>query len=131
MYLTNTERDLMEGFWDAGKPMSLPQLAALPGRSWNVRSAFAMVQHLVKKGVLREAGAARCANGLARAFEPTMTREEYLAASITTENWDYSLPRLVEALLKNFPYTDADLDVMRQTVTNAQKQLQEEASANA
>lgn len=111
MHLTGAERELMEFFWNADKPLPLSALADSPLKdTWDNRSSFALTTKLVNKGVLREAGSASGLTGrLVRLFEPAVTREEYLSMSMRTQNWDITMPSLFSALLKSKSIQPSDL----------------------
>lgn len=78
--LSDTEMDIMQLLWQENVALSRPEiLAHLEGKEWNPNSIHQVLNSMMKKGVLKIDGIARCGKGYGRTYFPTMTREEYLA----------------------------------------------------
>lgn len=119
MRLTKSEQEMMAVFWDAGKPLSQPELLAQAGqKSWKDSSVYILINNLLKKGVLREEGFVRSGKAYARTFAPAMTYEEYCACEIRSLARKASLPKLFSALM-------ADSNISEQTIQELQKLLEQ------
>jgi len=82
MELTKSEREIMECLWDAVRPLSRVDLMEKEDKSWNSSSVHILLNGLLHKGLIREAGFVRRSKTFARTFEPALTREQYYASLI-------------------------------------------------
>jgi len=85
MHLTKSELDIMEVLWTAEKPLSRGELlaSAEKERSWQDSSIHVLLNGLLKKGAIQEAGFIRTGKGFGRTYEPAMSCEEYYSITIT------------------------------------------------
>jgi BlaI family penicillinase repressor len=100
MELTRSEMQIMDVLWEAQKPMSRADL--LEGsqcKTWKDSSVHILLNGLLQKNAIREAGLVKRSKTYGRTFEPTLTREEYFAATIFCHRYKPDLVGLVEALL--------------------------------
>lgn len=118
MNLSKNEIEVMDVFWDTGKPLSRAELLNLSvDRSWKPNSVHILINSLLKKGALREAGFVRSGKTYGRTFEAAMTCSEYLASTIsTTTGTKANLPDFLAALLNGNPVTPEDLDAMEEVI---------------
>lgn len=80
MELTKSEREIMDVFWDSEDPLSRADLLKRSvNKTWKDSSVHILLNGMLKKGVIREAGVVKCSKTYGRTFLPTMTREEYYA----------------------------------------------------
>ena len=83
MELTKSEMEIMDVLWDADKPMSRADLLAQSDeKTWKDSSVHILLNGLLQKGAIQEAGLVKRNKTYGRVFSPTMTREEYFAATI-------------------------------------------------
>lgn len=125
MNLTHNEIEVMDVFWDAGKPLSRAELLNLSvDKSWKSNSVHILLNSLLKKGALQEAGFVRSGKTYGRTFEPAVTCEEYHASTIcsTTKNQP-SLPGLLSALLDGMEVSAEDLDRMEEVISQRRSAL--------
>ncbi len=100
MELTKSELEIMDVFWSVDAPLSRSDLLEHSAdRSWKDSSIHILLNGLLNKGAIREAGFVRRSKTYGRTFLPTMTREEYYAASIFSHRHKPQLPGLFAALL--------------------------------
>lgn len=125
MNLTHNEIEVMDVFWDAGKPLSRAELLNLSvDKSWKSNSVHILLNSLLKKGALREAGFVRSGKTYGRTFEPAVTCEEYHASTIcTTTKNQPNLPELLAALLRMAEVTPEDLDQMEEVICQRRSAL--------
>ena len=83
MELTKSEMEIMDVLWNSGAALSRNDLLERSkDKSWKDSSVHILLNGLLSKGVLREAGLVKRAKTYGRTFLPTMTREEYFAANL-------------------------------------------------
>ena len=81
MELTKSEMEIMDVLWGSGEPLSRADLLAhSEEKSWKDSSVHILLNGLLQKGAIREAGLVKRSKTFGRVFSPTLTREEYFAA---------------------------------------------------
>lgn len=126
MRLTKCEQEIMQSFWASEKPLSQAELVAQPiERSWKDRSVYILLNGLLEKGMLREAGFIRSGKTFARCFEPTVSYEEYYAHEIASHQQKLDLPKLFSALLRDDDVTEKTLSVLEHLIEEKKKELQD------
>ena len=118
MELTKSEMEIMDVLWEAGKPLSRSDLLAhSEEKTWKDSSVHILINGLLKKKAIREAGMVKRSKTYGRTFEPTLTREEYFAATIFCHRHKPQIVGLFEALLKRQDITAEDLEKISELVT--------------
>jgi BlaI family penicillinase repressor len=110
MELTRSEMQIMDVLWEAQKPMSRADL--LEGsqcKTWKDSSVHILLNGLLKKGAIREAGFVKRSKTFGRTFVPTLSREEYFATTIFSHTYKPQMVGLFEALLRREDITPEDL----------------------
>lgn len=101
MELTKSEMEIMDVLWGSDKPMSRADLLARPqDKTWKDGSVHILLNSLIQKGAIVEAGVVKRSKTYGRVFAPTMTREEYYAQYVFCHRGKPELVGLVEALLR-------------------------------
>lgn len=101
MELTRSELEIMDVVWNSDRPLSRSDLlAASEGKSWKDSSIHILLNGLLAKGVLMEAGLVKCGKTYGRIFGAAMTREEYYATTIFSHPHKPNIVPLFEALLR-------------------------------
>ena len=78
MELTKSEMEIMDVLWESDKPMSRADLLARSEeKTWKDSSVHILLNGLLQKGAIQEAGLVKRSKTYGRIFSPTMTREEY------------------------------------------------------
>lgn len=117
MELTRSEMEIMDVLWDTKTPMSRADLLARSQeKSWKDSSVHILLNGLLNKGVIREAGFVKRSKTFGRTFEPTMTREEYFATTVFSHRHKPQIVGLVEALLRRKDITSDQLEQMGRLV---------------
>ena len=125
MNLTKNEIEVMDVFWGVGRPLSRAELLNLSvDKSWQSNSVHILLNNLLKKGALREAGFARSGKTYGRTFEAALTCEEYYAASLYESIGESSLPALLTALLRVYNQQQVVLDQMAEVLNQRQTMCQ-------
>ena len=126
MNLTRNEIEVMDVFWGVGRPLSRAELLNLSvDKSWQSNSVHILLNSLLKKGALREAGFVRSGKTYGRTFEAVLTCEEYYASSIQVTKNKPSLTGLLTALLQVYDPDDAELDQLAEVLNQRRARRQE------
>ena len=101
----------MDVLWESGVPMSRADLLARSEeKTWKDSSVHILLNGLLQKGAIQEAGLVKRIKTYGRVFAPTLTREEYFATTIFSHRHKPEIVGLFAALLKRDDITPADLD---------------------
>lgn len=100
MELTKSEMEVMDVFWEAEQPLSRSDLLEHRDKSWKDSSIHILLNGLLRKKIICEAGIVRRSKTYGRVFQPTMTREEYYAAVIFSHRYKPEPCALLTALLQ-------------------------------
>ena len=100
MELTKSEMEIMDVLWGSEKPMSRADLLARSEeKTWKDSSVHILLNGLLQKGAIMEAGLVKRSKTYGRVFSPTMTREEYFATTIFSHRHKPDIVGLFAALL--------------------------------
>ena len=109
MELTRSEMEIMDVLWESGVPMSRADLLARSEeKTWKDSSVHILLNGLLQKGAIQEAGLVKRIKTYGRVFVPTMTREEYFANTIFCHRYKPQMVGLITALLQRDDVTDDD-----------------------
>ena len=119
MELTRSEMEIMDVLWGADVPLSRADLLARSEeKSWKDSSVHILLNGLLLKGAIREAGFVKRSKTYGRTFEPTLTREEYFATTIFSHRHKPNIVGLFEALLRREDITQEDMAKIQELITN-------------
>lgn len=119
MELTKSEMEIMDVFWNKQVPLSRSDLLEDNGeKSWKDSSIHILINGLLQKGIIREAGFVRRSKTYGRTFVPTMTREEYFATTIFSHRNKPELLGLISALLNRPEADDQTLENLQSMIAN-------------
>ena len=83
MELTKSEMEIMDVFWASETPLSRSDLLESSAeKTWKDSSVHILLNGLLKKGLIHEAGLVKRRKTYGRLFAPSMTREEYFVTNI-------------------------------------------------
>jgi len=100
MELTKSEMEIMDVLWNVGQPMSRSDLLERSEeKTWKDSSVHILLNGMLQKNVIREAGFVKRSKTYARTFVPTLTREEYYAATVLSRRHKPEIVGLIRALL--------------------------------
>lgn len=101
MELTKSEMEIMDVLWASDKPLSRADLLSRSEeKTWKDSSVHILLNGLLQKGAITEAGLVKRSKTYGRVFAPTMTREEYFAMTIFSHRHKPDIVGLMEALLR-------------------------------
>lgn len=119
MELTKSEMEIMDVLWQDGGALSRADLLERSEeKSWKDSSVHILLNGLLNKGAIKEAGFVKRSKTFGRTFLPTMTREEYFATTIFSHRYKPEMLGLIEALLTR-------PDVTEETLTQIIKLVQD------
>ena len=108
MVLTKSEMEIMDVLWEDGGALSRSDfLERSEEKSWKDSSVHILLNGLLRKGAIREAGVVKRSKTYGRTFLPTMTREEYFATTSFSHRYKPDMEGLIRALLDR-PAADSD-----------------------
>lgn len=111
MQLTKSEMEIMDVLWDADKPLSRADLLDRSDeKTWKDSSVHILLNGLLQKGAIVEAGLVKRSKTYGRVFLPALTREEYFASTIFSHPHKPNIVGLFDALLRRDDITKEDLD---------------------
>lgn len=114
MELTKSEMEIMDVLWAAEAPLSRSDLLEHgEEKTWKDSSVHILLNGLLQKEAIREAGFVRRSKTYGRTFVPTMTREEYFASTIFSHRHKPELVGLFTALLDRPEVTRDILEQIR------------------
>ena len=124
MELTKSELQIMDVFWASDVPLSRSDLLERSeGKTWKDSSVHILLNGLLNKGAICEAGFVKRSKTYGRTFLPAMTREEYYAAAIFSHTHKPRLVALVEALLKQQKPSAEQLQEMEKLIEACQRNV--------
>ncbi len=110
MELTKSEMEIMDVLWGSDKPLSRADLLdRSEEKTWKDSSVHILLNGLLQKGAITEAGLVKRSKTYGRVFAPTMTREEYFATTIFCHRHKPNLVGLFAALLRREDITPEDM----------------------
>lgn len=111
MELTRSELEIMDALWESSKPLSRADLMGQE-KTWTDSSVHILLNGLLGKGAIREAGLVKRCKTYGRVFSPTLTREEYYASNVFSHKHKPSAAGLLDALIYLDMVTPEDLTHM-------------------
>ena len=117
MELTKSEMEIMDVLWEAEQPLSRSDLLENNrNKTWKDSSVHILLNGLLAKGAIYEAGFVKRSKTYGRTFAPTMTREEYFATTIFSHTYQPDIVGLIDALLKREDITKEQMDAIKSLV---------------
>lgn len=110
MELTKSEMEIMDVLWGADGPLSRSDLLERSEeKTWKDSSVHILLNGLLQKQAIREAGFVKRSKTYGRTFLPTLTREEYFATTIFSHRHKPKIVGLFAALLERPDITREEL----------------------
>ena len=112
----------MDVLWDAGEPLSRADLLEhSEEKSWKDSSVHILLNGLLQKGAIEEAGFVRRSKTYGRTFVPTMSREQYFATTIFSHRYQPDMIGLLEALLSRPEVDENVLESLKEMLNRRDK----------
>ena len=101
MELTKSEMQIMDVFWASDEPVSRSDLLErAEEKTWKDSSVHILLNGLLAKDAIYEAGFIKRSKTYGRTFAPSMTREQYFARTIFSHTHKPEIVGLIRELLK-------------------------------
>ena len=122
MELTRSEMEIMDVLWASDCPLSRADLLERSEeKSWKDSSVHILLNGLLNKNAIREAGMVKRSKTYGRTFTPTLTREQYFATTIFSHRHKPEIVGLFAALLQREEITDEELSRIASLVEQRKK----------
>jgi predicted transcriptional regulator len=122
MELTKSEMEIMDVLWASDKPLSRSDLLERSEeKTWKDSSVHILLNGLLQKKAIQEAGMVKRSKTYGRTFEPTMTREQYFAMTIFSHRHKPEIVGLFEALLQREDITREQMQEIATLVAEKNK----------
>lgn len=122
MELTKSEMEIMDVLWAAEKPLSRSDLLERSEeKTWKDSSVHILLNGLLQKNAIREAGVVKRSKTYGRTFVPTLTREQYFATTIFSHRHKPEVVGLFAALLEREEITEEQMRAIAGLVGNKLK----------
>lgn len=122
MELTKSEMQIMDVLWASDKPLSRSDLLERSEeKSWKDSSVHILLNGLLQKQAIREAGMVKRSKTYGRTFEATLTREEYFATTIFSHRHKPGIVGLFAALLQREDITEDELKQISELLNTRMK----------
>ena len=127
MELTKSEMEIMDVLWASETPLSRSDLLACSdGKTWKDSSVHILLNGLLKKELIHEAGLVKRRKTYGRLFAPSLTREQYFVTNVFSYRVKPQPVKLFEALLDRIDLTEEQLDAMAELIVRAKDRKPED-----
>ena len=124
MELTKSEMQIMDVLWEAETPFSRSDLLEhSQEKTWKDSSVHILLNGLLAKDAIREAGFVKRSKTYGRTFVPALTREEYFASTIFSHAHKPDFVGLVHALLQREDISGEELEKVEALVRERKAKL--------
>lgn len=122
--LTNSEMQVMELLWDCNIPLTASEIVShCKDRFWKDSYIHIIVRSLLDKEMIQIVGFKKTVKNYARAFEASMSREEWMIMQIKKEQKDNS--KILLMLLRNFLEEENDSEYLAELSNKIRKRRNE------
>ena len=124
MKLTRSELEIMETLWESGRPLARFEiLEQSEDASWSPRTIHILLNSLLKKEAIREAGFVKRVKTYGRIYAANISREEYYSETLFRGKGAQSIPAFFSMLLKSDDLTEETVDEMERMLAERRKEL--------
>ena len=124
MELTRNELEIMEVLWEADRPLTGTDIVQISlKKSWKDSSIHILINSLLRKEAIREAGFIRSGKGYSRTFEPTESGEKYYADVLANIANKTSVATLFSALFKSNSLSKDTIQELEEMLSKKKKEL--------
>ena len=102
MELTKSELEVMNVLWQTSRPLSRNEILTLStNKTWKDSSIHILLNGLLKKEVIKEAGYVRTGKTFWRLYAANISCKEYYAKNVFADSSKEVLPMLFSALIQS------------------------------
>ena len=114
MYLTKNEIEIMDVLWREGRPLTRGEILSLSeDKNWMDSSVHILLNSMLKKGAIREAGYVKCGKTSGRVYEAALSCEEYHVSTFDSTRMRPDIVKLMEACLSHFEVKEEEREALR------------------
>ena len=131
--LTDSEKQVLDLLWDQETPLTSTEIVHLSkDRTWKPSYIHIMITSLLKKEMIHVACFKKTTKNYARAFEPTMTREQWNLLQVTDQQKSTSrtLSQVFTSLLEE-EMDSGLIDELSEMLDARKKQLKKQENADS
>ena len=115
MYLTKNEIEIMDVLWREGRPLSRGEILGLSAdKTWMDSSVHILLNSMLKKGAIREAGFVKCGKTCGRVYEAALSCEEYHVSTFASTKKKPSFPAVLRAYIAREGLSAGEMQEMQQ-----------------
>lgn len=127
MKLTKSELEIMETLWQAGRPLARYEiLEQSVDPSWSPSTIHILLNGLLKKEAIREAGFIKRTKTYGRLYATNISREEYYSETLFKGKGAQSIPAFFSLLLRSDELTAETVDELERMLAERKKELESE-----
>ena len=125
MKLTKSELEIMETLWQADRPLARFEiLEESVDASWSPSTIHILLNGLLKKEAIREAGFVKRNKTYGRLYATNITRESYYSDILFRGRGPQAIPAFFSMLLKSDELTMETVDEMERMLAERKKELE-------
>ena len=115
MNLTKNELEIMDVLWKEGRPLARGEILSLSeDKDWMDSSVHILLNSMLKKGAIREAGFVKCGKTCGRVYETSLSCEEYHVSTLDSTRTRPDVVRLMEAYLARIGVTEEERAALKE-----------------
>ncbi len=115
MYLTKNEIEIMDVLWREDRALSRGELLSLStDKTWMDSSVHILLNSMLKKGAIREAGFVKCGKTCGRVYEAAFSCEEYHISTLDSTKCVPDPVKLASAYLAAYGLSGEQLVQIRE-----------------
>lgn len=125
MRLTKSELEIMETLWQAGHPLARYEiLEQSVDPSWSPSTIHILLNGLLKKGAIREAGFVKRIKTYGRLYDAKISRAEYFSETLFRGKSARAIPQYFSMLLQSDELTTETVDELEKLLAERKKELE-------
>lgn len=126
MYLTKNELEIMDVLRREGRALSRGEILSLSeDKNWMDSSVHILLNSMLKKGAIREAGFMKCGKTCGRVYEAALSCAQYHVSTLTSTAAVPSLPELLLAYVEQEHPTLAALSAAEKVLKTEKAKLKQ------
>ena len=124
MYLTKNEIEIMDVLWREERALSRGEILTLSDdKTWMDSSIHILLNSMLRKGAIKEAGFVKCGKTCGRVYEAALTCEEYYASTLESTKKVPQIAKLLEAYFALHGVDAATMEAVEAVVAAAKAKI--------
>lgn len=121
MYLTKNELEIMDVLWREGRALSRGEILNLSeDKTWMDSSVHILLNSMLKKQAIREAGFVKCGKTCGRVYEAALSCEEYYVSTFSSTRTQPDFAKLLQAYIAQVGLSAETAEALR-AILDAEK----------